>query len=523
MFAFAAARLTDKSAKKVAIVFAGSKAKLTEPAELVNVALDNPLIPALKNTRFQGSMGEVEVVTSPHAQLETLVVVGVGKVSDLEGKDWWNLGLKIGAKLDALGLKEASLCLGDLSGKVDIATAATQLTQGIAMALYRFDGFKSEQKDHQKSMFQKLTVLTNTATARKLEDMWPATKALLEGAFSTRDAANLPPNVANPQYMADQAKKLEKFGIKTEIIDEKQMEKLGLNLILAVGGNASQADKPRLILMHYNGGKKSDAPMALVGKGVMYDTGGYNIKTGGHMGGMKFDMCGAAAVLGAMEAIAKRKPKINVIGVMSCAMNMIGENPFLPDSIYKSYKGLYVEIGNTDAEGRLVLADAIAYTIDKHNPSQLIDLATLTGACMVCLGGAYAGLFSNNDRMAKKLTESGEGVGERLWRMPIDDCFKAKTKVADVNNDGSPYGGASTAATFIGNFVDKTPWAHLDIAGTANADKVPGLPAELSGATGFGTRLLVDYVESEVGHPQIAPKQGTPGRPAAKQKTAKKS
>lgn len=172
---------------------------------------------------------------------------------------------------------------------------------------------------------------------------------------------------------------------------------------------------------------------------------------------MKFDMSGAAAVLGTMHTLAQTKPAINVIGVMSCAMNMIGQTPFLPDSVYKSYKGLFVEIGHTDAEGRLVLADAIAYTIDKYQPAQVVDLATLTGACMVALGGAYAGLFSTSKSLANALHRAGEETGERLWHLPIDDCYAAKTQIADVNNDGSPYGGASTGAVFIKKFADKTP------------------------------------------------------------------
>jgi leucyl aminopeptidase len=262
--------------------------------------------------------------------------------------------------------------------------------------------------------------------------------------------------------------------------------------------------------MQYNGAPRGTQPRAIVGKGIMYDTGGYNLKTGKSMADMKYDMCGAAAVLGAMQALAARKAPVNVVGVMACAMNMVGQNPFVADSIYKSYKGLHVEIGNTDAEGRLVLADAIAYTIDKFQPEQLVDLATLTGAVLVALAGGYAGLFSTSNPLANALIKAGDDTGERLWRMPVDDFYGAKTKVADVNNDGSPYGGSALAAVFLKKFVDgKAAWAHLDIAGTAWVDgAVPGTPAELGHATGYGVRLLTNWLENAA---PITP-EGKPAR-----------
>ena len=197
-----------------------------------------------------------------------------------------------------------------------------------------------------------------------------------------------------------------------------------------------------------------------------------------------------------MKALALRKSRVNVIGVCGCAVNMVSDKAYLPSAILKSYKGLTVEIGNTDAEGRLVLADAIAYVIDKEKPGELIDLATLTGACMVALGTQYAGLFSTDDDMAEALIASGKRTGERLWRMPVDDAYAAKPQLADVNNDGKRYGGASTGAVFLKKFAGETPWAHLDIAGVALSEKLPEPFLQVKGATGFGVRLLVDYLES---------------------------
>lgn len=515
MFALEAARLTSKSTKRTVVVFAESKGRLTPAAQIVDEGLDGLIRSTLRTSRYQGGMGEVTRITVQNHAISQVLVIGLGKGAD-ERRHYWKSGLAIGKQLDTLGVKEATIALGELGDHDEAFASATAIIEGVHMALYRFESYK-EVKEHAAPRFERLIVHTSTRTARMIEEETDRLASLLNAIDVTRTAANLPPNVANPEYMAEQARKLEKLGVKVEVIDEKQMKKLGLNLFLAVGGSAAVEDQPRLVLMHYNGGNKGDAPTAIVGKGVMFDTGGYNIKVAGSMTGMKFDMSGAAAVLGAMEALACRKAPVNVIGVMACAVNMIGQTTFLPDSIYKSYKGLFVEIGNTDAEGRLVLADAIAYTIDKHQPEQVVDLATLTGAVMGALGGAYAGLFSNNNALANALQKAGEEVGERLWRMPIDDAYAAPSPVADLNNNGSPYGGASTGAVFIKRFADKTPWAHLDIAGVANGEKIPGGNTHLTAATGFGVRLLVNWLETIATSNSLpsAKKRGRPARSTA--------
>ncbi len=522
MFAVEAARLTSKSTRKTVVVFAEAKGKLTTAAQMVDEGLEGVIRSTIRTTRYQGNNNEFTRITLQNQPVTQVIVAGQGKGA--EGRrDWWKSGLSIGKQLDALGVKEATIALGDLSSAEEAHAAATALIEGVHMALYRFEQFK-EVKEHNTARFEKLIIHTSTRAARLIEDDIANIAALAEATDTTRTAVNLPPNVANPEYMAEQARKLEKLGVKVEVLDEKAMKKLGMNLILAVGGNAAPEDQPRLVIMQYNGGKKGDAPQAIVGKGVMFDTGGYNIKIGGSMGGMKFDMAGAGAVLGAMEALARRKAPINVVGVMACAMNMIGQVSFLPDSIYKSYKGLHVEIGNTDAEGRLVLADAIAYTIEKFQPEQLVDLATLTGACMAALGASYAGLFSTSNSLANALTKAGDDVGERLWRMPVDDVYAAPTDVADVNNNGSPYGGASTGAVFIKRFADKTPWAHLDIAGVANVEKIPGGQKELGHATAFGVRLLVNWLEgiaATTSNP-LAKRRGRPSRASLEAEAATK-
>lgn len=527
MFALEAARLTPNSAKRNVVVFAESKARLTPAATLVDEALGGYIRHALKPTRYQGGLAEMSGISTPAGAISQVLVVGTGKQNALTRKDWWKLGLNIGKALDARGVKEASIALGELEEEPQTLQAALALVEGIHMSLYRFDRFKSELKEHQQPRFEKLTILTSTRIARAIEEEAPRVAKLLDAVDVTRNAVNLPPNIANPEFMAEEARKLEKLGVKVHVIDEKEMKKLGLNLILAVGGSAAPEDQPRLIVMQYHGGKKGVAPTAIVGKGVMFDTGGYNVKTGKSMQGMKYDMAGSAAVLGTMRALAERKAKVNVVGVMGCAMNMIGQNPFLPDSVYKSYKGLNVEIGNTDAEGRLVLADAIAYTIDKFEPAQVVDLATLTGACMVALGGGYAGLFSTSNTLAGALQRSATETGELIWRLPVDDYFMTKSEVADINNDGNPYGGASVGAAFLKKFADKTAWAHIDIAGVANAEKIPGSNNILSGATGFGVRLLTHWLENNLAVPEEgeAPRKrrGRPSRAELEARAAAKA
>jgi leucyl aminopeptidase len=331
---------------------------------------------------------------------------------------------------------------------------------------------------------------------KEVKKRLPGFRGLMAGSDLARDLVNLPPNVALPRTMAAEARKLSRLGVRVQVLDENRMEKLGMNLLLAVGRGASRDQQPRLILMKYQGAARDVPFRAVVGKGVMFDTGGYNLKPTGSMETMKCDMAGAGAVMGLIKALAMRKSRVNVIGVCGCAVNMVSDRAYLPSAILKSYQGMTVEIGNTDAEGRLVLADAMAYVIDREKPEELIDLATLTGACMVALGGQYAGLFSNNDRLAASLAKAGEATGERLWRLPVDDAYAAKPQVADANNDGKRYGGASTGAVFLKKFIGETTWAHLDIAGVAFSEKMPEPIFPLKGATGFGVRLLVNYLEN---------------------------
>jgi leucyl aminopeptidase len=484
-----------KRCRKTTIVFAQEKARLLPEAQALDGRHRGAVARALKASRFRGEAGELFLVAGLSGGEDRVLLCGLGKLKALKENDWRMRGLDIGKRLDELGVAEATISLGSTGGPLGPGAAAEALLEGMHLSLYRFDRFRTEQKPHQEEKFKRVALAVDRGSVPGVKRSLAGFEGLMAGSDLARELVNLPPNIALPQYMADEARKLTDLGIRVEVLDEGQLKEKGMNLILAVGAGASKDEQPRLILMKVQGAGRDEPFRAVVGKGVMFDTGGYNLKSKDSMENMKSDMAGAAAVIGLMKALALRKSTVNVVGACGCAVNLVSDRAYLPSAILKSYKGLTVEVGNTDAEGRLVLADAIAYVLDREKPSELIDLATLTGACMVALGGQYAGLFSADEGMANALLESGNRTGERLWRMPLDDAYAAKPLLADVNNDGKRFGGASTGAVFLKKFAGKTPWAHLDIAGVALSEKIPEPFLSVKGATGFGVRLLVDYLE----------------------------
>ena len=320
-------------------------------------------------------------------------------------------------------------------------------------------------------------------------------KAIEEGTFYTRDLVSEPGNILHPDEYAKRLNSLRKYGLKINIYDEKKLKKLGMNTLLGVGQGSIRGSY--LVTMEWNGLKDKSKPLAFVGKGVCFDTGGISLKPAKFMEDMTYDMAGSAVVVGLMKSLALRKAKINAVGVVGLVENMPGGNAQRPGDIVKSYSGKTVEILNTDAEGRLVLADALTYTEEKFKPKFIIDLATLTGAIIVSLGSEYAGLFSNNDKLSKQLIESGEAVEEKVWRMPLNKNFDKliNSKNADMQNINYVGGaGSTTAAQFLQRFIlNKTPWAHLDIAGMAFSKYGGALNS--GGATGYGVRLLNKLIE----------------------------
>ena len=362
---------------------------------------------------------------------------------------------------------------------------------GAQLKSYEFDLYKT---DKSKSVINQLFIVGEQS--KKTNLLRYKLNALLEGVFLTRDLVSEPGNVLHPDEYAKRITKLKKLGLKVTVYDQKKLKKLGMNALLGVGQGSIRGSY--LVTIEWNGARNKSKPLAFVGKGVCFDTGGYSLKPAKFMEDMTYDMAGSATVVGLMKTLAMRKSKINAVGVVGLVENMPGGNAQRPGDIVKSYSGKTIEVLNTDAEGRLVLADALTFTEEKFKPQFIIDLATLTGAIIVSLGSEYAGLFSNSDKLSKRLIDAGESVEEKLWRMPLNDNFDKliNSKNADMQNINYIGGaGSTTAAQFLQRFIiNKTPWAHLDIAGMAFSKYGGALNS--SGATGYGVRLLNKLIES---------------------------
>jgi leucyl aminopeptidase len=367
------------------------------------------------------------------------------------------------------------------------AEFAAHVALGGKLRSYRFDKYRTKEKKEDKPKLKKVVVATGNPSGAKAA--FASMDKVADAVFLARNFVSEPANVIHPESYAAEIKKLEDLGLKVEILGEKQMKKLGMGSLLGVGQGSDR--ESQLVIMRWNGAAKSDeAPVAFVGKGVTFDSGGISLKPGAGMEDMKWDMAGSAAVVGAMAALAGRKAKANVVGVVGLVENMPSGGAQRPGDVVTSMSGQTIEIINTDAEGRLVLADAIWYTQQEFKPKILVDLATLTGAIIVALGNEYAGLFSNDDKLAAKLTEAGKKTGEPLWRMPLGDAYDQliKSDIADMKNTGGRDGGSISAAQFIKRFVKDVPWAHLDIAGQAWFKKDTAVTPK--GASAFGVRLL---------------------------------
>ncbi len=365
-----------------------------------------------------------------------------------------------------------------------------KILHGIQLKSYNFNIYKSEKK---KNTNINLNVVGKNI--KKINLLRNKLNALLEGIFLTRDLVSEPGNILHPDEYAKRITKLRKFGLKVTVYDQKKLKKLGCNALLGVGQGSIRGSY--LVTMEWNGSKTKSRPLAFVGKGVCFDTGGISLKPAKFMEDMTYDMAGSATVVGLMKTLALRKSKINAVGVVGLVENMPGGNAQRPGDIVKSYSGQTIEVLNTDAEGRLVLADALTYTEEKFKPSLIVDLATLTGAIIVALGSEYAGLWSNSEKLAKQLLDAGEKVEEKLWKMPLHENYNKlmNSKTADMQNINYVGGaGSTTAAQFLQRFIiNKTPWAHLDIAGMAFSKYAGALNS--GGATGYGVRLLNKFIE----------------------------
>jgi leucyl aminopeptidase len=446
--------------------------------------------------QFKGKSGSVLDILAPQdLKASRLIVVGVGKLSAIKDHDFLKLGGVIAGKLRAGG--DAVTVVADLPDAAMKPEQAAAIGAGVRLRAYTFDRYKTKKKDGEDTALRAdvSVAVSDAGAARKA---FTPDAHIVDGVILARELVNEPPNVLYPVEFARRAAQLRKVGVDVEVLDVKAMTKLGMGALLGVGQGSTQPS--RTVIMRWNGGKRGDAPVAFIGKGVCFDTGGISIKSASGMEDMKGDMGGAACVVGLMHALAARKAKVNVVGAIGLVENMPDGNAQRPGDIVTSMSGQTIEIINTDAEGRLVLADVLWYVTKKFKPKFMVDLATLTGAIMVALGTEHAGMFSNNDELAERLSKVGMETGEKVWRMPLGPEYDKQidSQFADMKNTGGRHGGSITAAQFLQRFVDGTPWAHLDIAGTAMG--APKTEINHSWGSGYGVRLLerlvADYYEA---------------------------
>jgi leucyl aminopeptidase len=437
---------------------------------------------------FKGKQGQMLDILAPAGvAADRLLVLGSGKPSESDAVPttaWTDRGGSLAGKLIGARAERAAVIIDSPDATPE---RLAEVAAGLRLRHYRFDRYKSQKKDADndgKRLAVTLHIPDKAATDRAIVRR----NATVEGTLLARDLVNEPANVLGTLEFVEQASKLAEHGVEIEVLDEKQMKKLGMNSLLCV--SQGSARPPRLVVMQWRGGRKADAPLAFVGKGVVFDTGGISIKPAANMEEMKGDMGGAAAVTGLMLTLATRKAPVNAVGVIGLVENMPSDRSVRPGDIVKAMSGTTIEVINTDAEGRLVLADALWYTQDRFKPKFMIDLATLTGAIGVALGQDHAGLFSNSDELANKLLAAGLASGEKVWRMPMGPAYDKmiESRFADIKNSAGRPAGSITAAQFLHRFVNDVPWAHLDIASAAfgtNSNEI-----NTSWAPGFGVALL---------------------------------
>jgi len=477
----------------VAVIFALEGNKLTPSAKALDTATGRAITRALKVSRFEGKKGQQLTLLAPGAagaaaKLDRVVVVGLGKAKDVDARRMQDAG---GAAYTALATvaQRADVLVDQVSKRgLGAGDAAAEFAYGMRLRSYRFDKYRTREKPEQKPKLRTARICgEGAARARRL---FGVHGRIADGVFLTRDLVSEPANVLYPVEFAKRARaELRKLGVKVTVMGEAQLQKLGMGALLGVGqGSVRQS---QVVVMEWNGApRKNTRPIAFIGKGVCFDTGGISIKPAGGMEDMKWDMGGAGVVTGLMKALAGRKAKVNVIGAIGLVENMPDGNAQRPGDIVTSMSGQTIEVLNTDAEGRLVLADVLHYVNERFKPKFMVDLATLTGAIIISLGSEHAGLFSNDDELSAQLSDAGEAVGEKVWRLPLGPAYDKMIDcdAADMKNIGGRGAGSITAAQFLKRFVGDTPWAHLDIAGVTWSKK--DAPVVPKGGTAFGVRLL---------------------------------
>ncbi|HTM60124.1 MAG TPA: leucyl aminopeptidase [Burkholderiales bacterium] len=487
---FSIKTLSPETAKTGCVVLGVySEKDLSAPAQRVDQKSNGALRAALPD--LSGKTGSTLLLRGlPHVAAERVLLVGLGAKKEF-GEAAYRDAVRAAANaLRELGAKDAALFLADLKVKSrSLSWNLRQAVLGIREAFYRFDELK--QKKAPAPSLERVTL--PLPPAAQLKQALAEAKATADGADLTRTLGNLPSNICTPTYLAEQAKKLAReWKLQVEVLERKDMEKLGMGSFLAV--TSASHEPPKLIVLRYNGTAKSKAPIALVGKGITFDTGGISLKPAGEMDEMKFDMSGAGSVLGAIRALAGMKAPVNVVGVIPTCENMPGGRAVKPGDIVTTLSGQTVEILNTDAEGRLILCDALTYA-ERYKPDVVIDIATLTGACVIALGHIATGLFANDQRLADEVRAAADDSWDRVWQMPLWEEYQEqlRSNFADFANIGGRPGGSITAASFLARFARKLRWAHLDIAGTAWRS------GREKGSTGRPVPLLVRFALRHAG------------------------
>lgn len=480
----------SQSNAQIVAFFVEEEGGLPEAASELNEQCGGLLTEALSSGRFKGASAQrVTVVMPKSSGVNRAILVGLGKIN-AEETNARNQAMEIAA---GYLVKDVS-CSGfeSLSIHVDSVESAVSAASGVKLAAYRYDEWFTKKKDEEKpSLIETSIILEDHQSA---QTAWDTSSAAIHGTYFARDLVNAPPNVLYPATFAKHLKALEDIGVEVEILGEKEMAELGMGSLLGVGQGSDK--ESQLGVMKWNGGDSDNDPVVLVGKGVCFDTGGISLKPGDKMEEMRGDMGGAAAVSGTIKALALRNAKVNAVGIVGLVENMPDGNAIRPGDILTSASGQTIEVQNTDAEGRLVLADALWYAQEKFRPQAIVDLATLTGAILISLGHSYAGMFCNDDSLAEELSDCGKETGEKVWRLPLGPEYDKliDSQFADMKNIGGRAAGSITAAQFLKRFVNEgVRWAHLDIAGVAWVDGEKP-PTDPSWGSGFGPRLLDRWI-----------------------------
>ncbi len=481
----------SRPATGAVVVGVADGGKLGKTGQTIDRATGGALSAAIKAAKFTGQSGKtVSVYAPPRSKLSHVIALGLGKAKSMTLQSLEEAGAAIYGKLS----KEprASLVIdGIQNAALDGADLAAALASGAALKSYRFDKYRTTEKASAKPKLKALSVLTSEFNAAR--EAYGEREAVNAGVVLTRDLVSEPANVLYPVEFAKRAKALASGKLRVKVMGQKELEKHGMGALLGVAQGSVR--EPQVVVFEYMAGGKNDPTVAFVGKGVCFDTGGISLKPGQGMWDMKWDMGGAGVVTGLMHALANRKAKVNAVGIIGLVENMPDGNAQRPGDVVTSADGQTIEVLNTDAEGRLVLADVLWYVQKTYKPDTIVDLATLTGAIIAALGEHYAGLFSNDEELADDLTAAGLSVKERLWRMPMGPEYdkQINSPIADMKNLGGRYAGATTAAQFLARFIQKdTAWAHIDIAGVTWSEA--GTPLSPKGGTGYGVRLLNQYV-----------------------------